>query len=85
MESCIEKSLPDPGIDAKSMMKELEGQAVALVVSIEPRNLNLTGRKARNIRYADDEVTIQFYATAVSQLWTVESSRNSPFVSIYLG
>ena len=50
----------------------MNGQAAALVVDIVPNNLNLNGRKARNKRYADDEVTIQFYSGSVRQLRTVE-------------
>ena len=36
--------------------------------------MNLTGRMARNFRFADDEVTIQFYADAVRQLRMTEVS-----------
>ena len=38
--------------------------------------MNLAGGMARNIRYADDEVTIQFYADAalLRQLRTAERS-----------
>ena len=36
--------------------------------------MNLTGRIDRNIRFADDEVTIQFYAGAVRQLRSAEVS-----------
>ena len=43
-----------PDIDAKGM--HLDGRIVPLVIDVQLGHMNLTGRMARNIRYADDSV-----------------------------
>ena len=63
LEEIIVKSLEDPDIDSKG--KHKSGQMVPLVLEVQQQHMNLTGRMARNIRFADDEVAIQFYADAV--------------------
>ena len=66
------KSLEDP--DMESNGKHKSGLMVPLVLEVQPQHMNLTGRMARNNRFADDEVTIQFYADAVRQLRSTEVS-----------
>ena len=47
---------------------------VPLVLEVQQQHMNLTGRMACNIRFADDEATIQFYADAVRQLRSTDVS-----------
>ena len=63
-------SLAGLDIDAKSMHKD--GRMVTFVINVEPGHMNLTGKMARNMRNADDEVTILFDADAVRQHRTTE-------------
>ena len=50
LEACIEKSLPDrsPEIDSDAKGMMMNGQAAALVVDIEPKDLKLTGSLAHD-------------------------------------
>ena len=72
LEVIIVKSLEDPDIDSNG--KHKSGRMVPLVLEVQQQHMNLTGRMARNIRFADGEVTIQFYADAVRQLRSTEVS-----------
>ena len=47
---------------------------VPFVLEVQPQHMNLASRIACNIRFADDELTIQFYADAVRQLRMTEVS-----------
>ena len=72
LEAIIVKSLEDPHIDTKG--KHKSGWLVPLVLEVQPQHMNLTCSMASNIRFADDEVTVQFYADAVRQLRMTEVS-----------
>ena len=65
------KSLEDPDIQVDTKGKHKSG---CLVLEMQTQHMNLTGRMAHNFRFADDEVTIQFYADAVRQLRMTEVS-----------
>ena len=75
MEAIIVKFLEDPDIDSNG--KHKSGRMVPLVLEVQPQHMNLTCRMTLNIRFADDEVTIQFYADVVRQLWSTEVSATS--------
>ena len=72
LESIIVKSLQDPDIDSKG--KQKNGRMVPLVLEVQQQHMNLAGWMASNSRFADDKVTIQFYADAVRQLRSTEVS-----------
>ena len=59
LEAIIVKSLEDPDIDSNG--KHKSALMVPLVLEVQQQHMNLTavvtGRMARNIRFADDEVT----------------------------
>ena len=76
LKAILVKSLEDPDIDTTNKGKHKSGRMVPLVLEGQPQYMNLIGRMARNIRFADDEVrvTIQFYADAVCQLRMTEVS-----------
>ena len=75
LEAIIVKFLEDPDIDSNG--KHKSGRMVPLVLEVQPQHMNLTCRMTLNIRFADDEVTIQFYADVVRQLWSTEVSATS--------
>ena len=72
LEAIIVRSLEDPDIDSKG--KQKNGRMVPLVLEVQQQHMNLAGWMASNSRFADDKVTIQFYADAVRQLRSTEVS-----------
>ena len=74
LEKFIVKSLEDPNIDSKGKQKNGWMVHLVLEVQLEQQHMYLTCRMARNIRFADDKVTIQVYADAVRQLFSTEVS-----------
>ena len=73
LEALIEKA-PDDDDDLDAEGKDKDGRKAPLVLTVQPQHMNLTGRMARQFWFTDEEATIQFYADAVRQLRTAESS-----------